>query len=78
CMLRHIKANPLPVVLFTVFLDLLGVGILIPVIPQLVANPNSSSFLLPAGMTLNDGYIMLGFLTAIYPFMQFLATPILG
>lgn len=75
---RHIKANPIPVVLFTVFLDLLGYGILIPVIPQLVANPYSRDFLLPAGMSLNQGYIMLGFLTAIFPFMQFLSTPILG
>ena len=65
-------------ILFTVFIDLLGFGILIPVIPQLLANPGSPFFLLPAGLTLGQGYIILGFLTAIFPFMQFLATPILG
>lgn len=65
-------------VLFTVFVDLLGFGILIPVIPQLLANPASPYYLLPQGMTINHGYIFLGFLTAIYPFMQFIATPILG
>lgn len=77
-MLRHIKANPLPVVIFTVFLDLVGFGILIPVIPQLLANPGSEFYLLPSGWTLSQGYILLGFLVAIFPFMQFFATPILG
>ena len=77
-MLKHIKANPLPVVIFTVFLDLVGFGILIPVIPQLLANPHSEFYLLPSGMTPSQGYIMLGFLVAIFPFMQFIATPILG
>lgn len=65
-------------VVFTVFIDLLGLGILIPVIPQLLANPASPFFLLPKGFSLNQGYIILGFLTAIFPFMQFIATPILG
>ena len=70
--------NPLPVVFFTVFVDLLGFGILIPVIPQLLANPASSYFLLPSGINSQQGYIILGFLTAIFPLMQFLAAPILG
>ncbi len=77
-MFAKIKANPLPVVLFTVFIDLLGYGILIPVIPQLLANPRSEFYLLPEGFTVQQGYILLGFLTAIFPFMQFIATPILG
>ena len=68
----------MPVIFFTVFIDLLGFGILIPVIPQLLANPGSTFYLLPSGMTVEQGYIMLGFLTAIFPLMQFLATPILG
>jgi DHA1 family tetracycline resistance protein-like MFS transporter len=62
----------------TVFIDLLGFGILIPVIPQLLANPASPFYLLPPGFTLSQGYILLGLLTAIFPFMQFIATPILG
>ncbi len=65
-------------VLLTVFIDMLGFGILIPVIPQLLTNPSSSFYLLPAGFSVNYGYILLGFLTAIFPFMQFIATPILG
>lgn len=65
-------------VIFTVFVDLLGVGILIPVIPQLLANPASPFYLLPLGFSVRHGYILLGLLTASYPFMQFIATPLLG
>lgn len=71
-------SRALPTVVFTIFLDVLGVGILIPIIPQLLANPHSSFYLLPAGWTFKGGLVLLGWLTAIYPLMQFLATPILG
>ena len=74
-----IKIKPLFVVLFTVFVDLIGFGILIPVIPQLLANPHSTYYLLVGkGITISQGYIILGYLTAMFPFMQFLFTPILG
>ncbi|MHB8871128.1 MAG: MFS transporter [Candidatus Doudnabacteria bacterium] len=77
-MRKFLKSNPLAVVFFTIFVDLLGYGILIPVIPQLLANPGSEYFLLPAGYSIKQGYILLGFLLAIFPLMQFFATPILG
>lgn len=70
------RKNPtLAIVFFTVLTDMLGVGILIPVIPLLLTD-QSYAYHLP--LPLATGYIVLGFLTAIYPFMQFLATPILG
>lgn len=72
------KKSPLWLVFLTVFVDLLGFGILIPIMPQLLANPDSNFFLLPKGFSIKEGYIILGFLTAVFPFMQFLATPILG
>ncbi len=75
---RKLENKVLPIVLFTIFIDLIGVGLLVPIIPQLLGNPGSSFYLLPAGWSYNDGLILLGFLFAIYPFMQFLATPILG
>ncbi len=75
---EKLEGKVLPIVLFTIFIDLIGVGLLIPVIPQLLANPNSGFYLLPAGWSYNDGLVLLGFLFAIYPFMQFLSTPILG
>lgn len=70
---NKLEGKALPVVLLTVFLDVLGVGILIPVMPQLVY-----TIFVPAGYSFNTGLIILGWLTAIYPLMQFFATPILG
>jgi MFS transporter, DHA1 family, tetracycline resistance protein len=78
-MLKHkIANNPLPVIFLTIFVDMLGFGILIPIIPQLLANPASEFYLLPAGMTPQEGFILLGFLAATFSIAQFLATPILG
>ncbi len=77
-MKKRLNNAPLAIIFFTIFVDLLGFGILIPVIPQLLANPRSEYFLLPGGFSLNQGYILLGFLTASFSIAQFLATPILG
>src|SRR5258708_5486520 len=68
-----VENKALPIVLFTVFLDVLGIGILLPVMPQLIYK-----IFVPAGFTFDQGLITLGWLTAIYPLMQFFATPILG
>ncbi len=65
----------LPAVFFTIFLDVLGVGVLIPVLPLLVVGP---ARITPISWSVTEGFILLGWLTAIYPFMQFLSTPILG
>lgn len=69
----NLGKKALPIVIFTVFLDVLGVGILIPILPQLVFN-----IFVPSGFTYNEALITLGWLTGIYPLMMFLATPILG
>ena len=74
----RVEGKALPIVIMTLFLDVLGVGILIPIIPQLLANPHSAYYLLPAGWDFRGGLILLGWLVAVYPLMQFLATPILG
>jgi DHA1 family tetracycline resistance protein-like MFS transporter len=70
---KGLEGRALPVVLFTVFLDSIGVGILFPILPQLVLK-----IFMPAGYSASEAYIILGWLTGIYPLMQFLATPILG
>src|SRR3989344_1346042 len=77
-MRERLAKNPLPVVLFTVFVDLLGFGILIPVVPQLLANPASSFYIFGKNVPVTHGYIVMGYLVAIFPIMQFFATPILG
>lgn len=73
---QNISGKALPAVFFTIFLDVLGVGILIPVLPLLVV-PGPER-VLPADWSISSGFILLGWLTAIYPLMQFFATPILG
>ncbi len=72
-MKSKLEGRALPIVLLTIFVDVLGVGILIPVLPQLIY-----TIFQPAGYSFNGALIMLGWLTAIYPLMMFFATPILG
>lgn len=76
--MREKLKHPLLVILFTIFLDMLGFGILIPVIPLLLADPTSSYYLLPKNIDVSQGYILLGLLTAIFPLGQFFSTSILG
>ena len=72
------KRHPIWIILFTILIDTLGIGILGPILPQLLGNPNSPHYLLGKGATVGSGYIMFGFLVAVFPVMQFVATPILG
>lgn len=62
---------------FTIFIDMLGIGVLIPVIPQLLGEPNSAYYLLGAGQE-KLGFLLLGILVASYPLASFFAAPILG
>ncbi len=70
--------KPLLVVFLTVLIDMMGIGILFPIMPLLLGNPGSEFYILPTGFSEQQGYLLLGLLTAIFPLMQFLATPILG
>lgn len=72
------KRPPIWIVLFTVLIDTLGVGILVPIVPQLLGNPSSPHYLLSGRASEGTGYILLGFLVAVFPIMQFFATPVLG
>ena len=71
------RKNPMLAIFTTVFIDLLGFGILIPVFPLLIS-PGSPFRVTPEGWSFTQGLIMLGWLQAIYPFFIFLAAPILG
>ncbi|MFO0703889.1 MAG: MFS transporter [Patescibacteria group bacterium] len=72
------KNRPLLTVFITVLIDLIGFGILIPVIPELF-NKSGNYFLLPGDPWFVDNrFIILGILTAAYPIAQFIASPILG
>lgn len=67
----------LTILFVTLLLDVIGIGILIPVIPALFTNPESSSFML-AGYTVGAQYFIAGLMTALFGIMQFLAAPLLG
>lgn len=66
------------VIFFTIFIDLLGYGILIPVLPELFVDQSSSFYILSQGANPKTGLIVLGLLIAVFPLGQFFATPILG
>lgn len=72
---KSLESKALPAALFTVFLDAIGVAILIPVLTALVVGPHK---VIPDGWTLSDGYKMVGWLSGIYAICVFLAAPILG
>ena len=59
------KRSPLVVIFITVFLDLVGFGIVIPVLPLYAERFGASA-------------LVVGFLLGSYSFMQFLCAPILG
>jgi DHA1 family tetracycline resistance protein-like MFS transporter len=66
------------VIFFTIFLDLLGVGIVVPVLPQLLGNPDSPVFLLDRKNGIQLGLILHGILFSVYALAQFIASPLLG
>lgn len=70
---RKLEGRALPIVLSTIFLDAIGIGILFPILSQLVYK-----IFIPAGYAPHTAFIILGWLAGIYPAMQFFATPILG
>ena len=71
------RKNPLLAIFTTVFIDLIGFGILIPVFPLLIG-AGSPFRVTPESWSFTEGLIMLGWLQAVYPFCTFIASPILG
>lgn len=67
----------LSVLFATLLIDMIGVGMLIPIIPSLFTDATSPSFLLD-GFSVTEQFVVAGLITAVFSFMQFLASPILG
>ena len=67
----------LPVLFATLVIDAISFGIVIPIIPIILTDPTSHSFLLN-GFTKSQQFLFAGFLTAIFGVMQFFAAPVLG
>lgn len=71
-------SRPMAVIFLTVFVDMLGFGILIPVIPNLFVDPQNPTYMLGPGSASDHGYLLLGLLLSVFPFFQFISAPILG
>jgi MFS transporter, DHA1 family, tetracycline resistance protein len=68
---RHRRRQAaVPFILVTIFLDVLGIGLIIPVLPQLITEMS--------GGGISDGSRVYGLFVAAYAAMQFLFAPILG
>src|SRR5882672_1287885 len=57
-------------VLITVFIDMLGMGLIIPILPRLVQNM--------LGGSIGEASFIFGLLVSIYAIMQFFCAPVLG
>ena len=67
----------LPVVFVTLMLDMVGLGILFPIIPILFTDASSPSFML-AGYSPGMQFFLAGLAIALFGLLQFLAAPLLG
>jgi DHA1 family tetracycline resistance protein-like MFS transporter len=69
------KRPPLFTIILTVFIDLLGVGIVVPITGPLLLEPGG---LLPDAVPYAERTRLLGFLLGIFSFFQFFSAPLLG
>lgn len=77
-MFKRVKNYPLYIIFCIVLLDLLGFGIIIPILPLLFTDATSRFSLLSSSLSQQHAYILFGLLVATYPLAQFIAAPILG
>jgi DHA1 family tetracycline resistance protein-like MFS transporter len=71
------RKNPLFPIIAIVFIDLVGLGIVIPIFAPLLLDMHQTGILPPSyGVATRN--IILGFLLACYPLAQFFGAPILG
>jgi DHA1 family tetracycline resistance protein-like MFS transporter len=77
-MQKDLKKFTILIIFLTVFIDMLGVGVLIPIYPLIISQNSNFSVIQINHIDPNSAYVMLGWLSACYPLMQFFFTPILG
>ena len=56
---------------------MVGIGMIIPILPIILTDPSSPSFLLE-GYSQSSQYVIAGLMTAVWGLMQFISSPILG
>ena len=70
------RRNPILSIFITVFIDMLGVGIIIPIFAPLIVQNDLG--IVPAHFSREDRMIIYGFLAATFSIFQFFGAPILG
>ncbi|RTL13040.1 MAG: MFS transporter [Neisseriaceae bacterium] len=76
-MVRFSQNKALWIIFLTIFIDMLGIGILIPVFPLLITH-GSEFRVTPLDWSQAESFIFAGWLLAVFPILQFFCTPILG
>lgn len=71
------ERKALTILFFTLVLDMIGIGMVIPIIPIIFTDPTSPAFLL-ANFPQKYWYFMAGLTTALFGIVQFFTAPILG
>ena len=75
--LKVMKSRVIPVLFATLLLDMVGFGMVFPIIPILFTDSSSPSFLLH-GYSGQIQFLIAGAITAIWGLTQFFAAPVLG
>jgi len=70
------KKPSLLIIYLTIFIDFIGVGLVIPIFAPLFLAPNSSLF--DSSVSYDIKSFLLGLSLAVFPFFQFFGAPILG
>lgn len=71
------QSRALAALFATLFIDMIGIGMVFPIIPIIFTDPSSHSFLLQ-GYSAGAQIFMAGLVTAVFGLMQFFAAPVLG
>jgi len=72
------KKKVLATVFLTILIEVIGFSMIIPILPFMFTDPESSSYVLAPGTSQNVGYLLLGALFSLYSFAQFFANPVFG
>lgn len=68
--------SALPFIFITVFVDVMGIGLIIPILPELIAQLTGTEVVVDDAMSIASGYG--AWLMFSYALMQFIFSPILG
>lgn len=75
--MQAMQKRILPILFGTLLLDMIGTGMVFPIIPILFTDPTSHAFLL-SGYSQGAQFFLAGLVTALFGLMQFLAAPLFG